>query len=269
VNLKSKEVKRSVRDFETICHDLSNASWENYLSIVRRLMNYISNNQVISKIVAPLFNLQYDSSKYIKDFKNGWGEFIVPEDITVHMALTLQSFQEFINNPKFSLHSFLLKYYRSSHIEDNLYEFHRQIVEPALREIITKTEDYIEDEIEGKEEVELATIQVFTIGSIQNQNGNIAIGSNINISKTSNIETLSDDFAKAVLQSGYSLKQFDELRSDIDELKNELKNPQPEESKLRKIFKKVLTVGGKAMVDILVNLISKPEITTAIVKSIM
>ncbi|MHB8579043.1 MAG: hypothetical protein ACYDA4_04175 [Ignavibacteriaceae bacterium] len=269
MNLKSKEVKRSVRDFGTICRDLSNASGENYLSIIRRLMSFITSNQVISKIVDPLFNMQIESAKYLRDLGNGWGELIVPDDLTLHMALTLQLFRDFINDPTFELYSFVIHYYRSTDIHENLYNFHNQIVGPALREIITKTEDYIDDELEGKEEVELGSIQVFAIGAIHNQSGNIAIGNNINISQVSNLDMLPDEFAKAILQNGFTLSQFDKLRTGIEELKSELKKAIPEESKIKSIFNKVLAVGGNAMLEILVNLISKPEITTGIIKSIL
>jgi|ERR1035437_1224305 hypothetical protein len=268
MNLKSKEIKRSVRDLESICYDLSNASEENYLSIVRRLMFFIKNNRIISQIVDPLFNIQIESSKYLVDLGNGWGEIIVPEDITIHLAFTLKLFYQFINDPDFSLIDFSCNYYRSADISDNIYKFQNRIVGPALREMVTRIKDYIQDELEGKDEVELGSIQVFTVGSIQNQSGNIIFGNNNNISQVNNLDRLTDEFAKTIIQQGYSLKEFDQLRTDIEQLRNELKHPVPEVSKIETIFKKVLSVGGPAMLNILVTLISKPDITTAIVKAL-
>ena len=66
MNIKSREIKRAVRDFENIAIDLSNARWEDYISLVKRLMNFINQNKIITKIIEPLNELSIDEEKYCK-----------------------------------------------------------------------------------------------------------------------------------------------------------------------------------------------------------
>jgi len=151
---------------------------------------------------------------------------------------------------------------------DHLDKFNRNIIEPALRELLVKIDDFIEDEVEESKEYELGEINIFQIGSVNNQAGNIAIGKNIQIQQLNDINKLPEEFAKALLQNGFTLKEVDALRADIDELKELLKQPKPDDSKIKNIFKKVLSVSGDVMVGVLANIISRPEITSAIISSL-
>ena len=179
----------------------------------------------------------------------------------------LQFFSGIVIKDDFIIYDFLVNYV-STQYNDHLDKFNRNIVEPALREFLVRFEDFIEDELEDNSDYDLAKIQIFSIGSISNNTGNIAIGENIKIKQVQDINNLSEEFFKEALNKGYSLKDIDILREDIDELKDLLKEMKPDVSKLSRIFRKVLAVGGNAMLSILVNLIARPEITSAIVASL-
>jgi hypothetical protein len=156
----------------------------------------------------------------------------------------------------------------SSHINDNLSQFNIAFVQPALRELINKIDDFVEDEVEGKDEIDYGNIQVFNIGTISNKNGNVALGSNININQNIKIENLTDEFAKAILDEGFTLSQLDNVRNEVEELKKLIIENDINESKIKNIFSKIVSVGGKVMAEILLQLISKPEITTMVLKSV-
>ena len=95
-----------------------------------------------------------------------------------------------------------------------------------------------------------------------------AIGKNIKIEQVGNINELPEFFAKAILDNGFTLKEVDSLRDEINELKEILKQKRPDESKLKRIFNKVKSVGGDIMIKILVDLISRPEVTSAVIASL-
>src|SRR5690606_14757089 len=139
---------------------------------------------------------------------NGWGELTIPRSVDIHIALMLKLSEDFISN-KLSITQITLTFYKDSSINNNLYSSNSTSVQPALRELINRINDFVEDEVEGKEEVEYSKIQIFHIGSITNRDGNIALGENISISQQNNIQNLPDEFAKLLLNNGYSYSDFD------------------------------------------------------------
>lgn len=268
MKVSSKEFKRALRDLENFSNDLVNSSHESYKTLIERFLSFIKMNPIMNQIITPIYSIEFNSQEYLKIRNNGWGDLITPPNVDVHIALMLELFDDFISN-KDSLTQFILTYYYNSNINNNLYTFNSEFVQPGLRELINRISDFYEDEIEGKEEVDYSKIQIFQIGSITNKNGNIALGENINILQSSTIQNLPDEFVKLLLNNGYSYSDFDKVKNDIEELKEELLKPKPDENKLKSIFKKVLDAGGKGMLNLLTNLISKPDITTAIISSIM
>lgn len=263
MNISAKEVKRSFRDLQNITNDLLNSNIDNYLNLVKRFIQFSHRNKIICRIVEPLLTYHLDEEKYKKRYTNNHGEIEVPIEIEEHIAFVLQLFNEISNDEKFRLIEFLINHITTNY-GDHLELFNRNIVAPAIREFLNRINDFIEDEVEGKVEVEISRINIFNVGSISNKNGNIAIGNHISIIQSTNIENLSDEFAKAILNHGFSISEFDKVKIEINELKEELKKQAPNHSVITNIFSKVFKVGGKLMAEILFNLISKPELSMAV-----
>lgn len=262
MSISSKQIQRAIRDFENIISDLSYADYDNYQRIIKRFVLFAQKNDIINKIIQPLLTVQIDSSKIVIDHRNGWGTIKVPPDINEHIAFVLQLFFQFSEKDDHSLPNFALQFFPSDNFNISLSYMNERLVNPAMRELVNRINDFVEDEVEDKESIELSAIQVFNIESIVNRNGNIAIGQNININSVKNIDKLPDEFLKIILDRGYSYSDFEKVKYDIEQIKEELKKDNPSKDILSKAFEKIKTIGSKIFVEILVKLISKPIVTS-------
>lgn len=268
MSISSTQIQRAIRDFENIISDLSITDYNNYQRRVQRLVVFSQDNKIIQKIIEPLLNVDLDTKNIIIDHKNGRGSIKVPVDVNEHIAFVLQLFYEFSKDDNSNLVNFALTHFRADNFNDCIDMMNERVVIPAMRELINIINDYVEDDVEENDALDLSSIQVFNIGSITNEDGNIAIGHHISISPINNIDNLSDEFLKVILSKGYSVSDYDKIRNEINQIKEEAKKSKPDEGVLRKAFQKVKGVGNKIFVEILVKLISKPVIS-AIASSLL
>jgi len=262
MSISSKQIQRAIRDFENIISDLSYADYDNYQRIIKRFVSFVQKNDIINTIIQPLLSIEINTSKILIYHHNGWGTIKVPPDINEHIAFVLQLFFQFSEKDDHSLPNWALTFYPSDNFNISLSYMNERLINPAMRELVNRINDFVEDEVENKESIELSAIQVFNIESIVNKNGNIAIGQNININSVENIDKLPDEFLKIILEKGYTYSDFEKIKYDIEQIKEELKKDSPNQDILSNAFEKIKNIGSKVFVEILVKLISKPIVTT-------
>lgn len=262
MSISTKQIQRAIRDFENIISDLSLADYDNYQSIIKRFVLFAQQNDIINKIIQPLLSFKIDTSKIVIDHHNGWGTIKVPPDVNEHIAFVLQLFFEFSDKDDHSIANFAFQFFPSGNFNISLSNMNERLVNPAMRELVNRINDFIEDEVENKESIELSAIQIFNIEKIVNKNGNIALGQNININSVENIDKIPDEFLKIILDKGYTYSDFEKVKFEIEQIIEELKKNNPNKDILSKAFEKIKNIGSKVFVEILVKLISKPIVTT-------
>ena len=179
MSISSKQIQRAIRDFENIITDLTYSNYDNYQRIAKRLVVFLKTNEIINKIIQPLISMRVDTKNIIIDHRNGRGTIKLPSDINEHIAFVLQLFFQYSNKDDRGLANFAFQFFSSDRLNDSISEMNQTLVQPAMRELINRINDYVEDEISDKENIELSSIQVFNIGSIFNKDGNVALGQNI------------------------------------------------------------------------------------------
>ncbi|NQV17177.1 MAG: hypothetical protein HQ534_01340 [Armatimonadetes bacterium] len=199
----------------------------------------------------------------MKRHPNGWGDLHLPLNINEHIAFVLQLFFKTEKN-EFDINNFLLSYFNQNTFDENIYIFNSSVVEPAFRELLIKLDDFIEDEVEGREDVNITNFQIFNIGSISATKSNVIIGSNNPIINQNSTDSFKEDFIKELLSKGFKLDQIDNIRLSINTIHSELNKDKIDKSVFNKALSKLKKVGGNVMIQTITTLITKPEIISAI-----
>ena len=259
----SKIIKRSIRDFENILSDVEGANQHTYITLIGRFIDFTKNNDIIKEIIKPLINLKLNFEDILKRHPNGLGDLHLPLNINKHIAFVLQLFLK-TEDKEFNFIDFLLSYFKQNTFDENIYIFNSSVVEPAFRELLIKLNDFIEDEVEGKEDVNITNYQIFNIGSISATKSNIIIGNNNAIINQNNIDSFKEDFIRELLSKGFNIEQIDNIRPSITTIHSEINKAKIDKSVFNKALSKLKEVGGNVMIQTITTLITKPEIIRAI-----
>ena len=259
----SKIIKRSIRDFENILSDVEGDNQHTYITLIGRFIDFTKNNDIIKEIIKPLINLKLNFEDILKRHPNGLGDLHLPLNINKHIAFVLQLFLK-TEDKEFNFIDFLLSYFKQNTFDENIYIFNSSVVEPAFRELLIKLNDFIEDEVEGKEDVNITNYQIFNIGSISATKSNIIIGNNNAIINQNNIDSFKEDFVRELLSKGFNIEQIDNIRPSITTIHSEINKAKIDKSVFNKALSKLKEVGGNVMIQTITTLITKPEIIRAI-----
>lgn len=219
MNFEIKQIKRAHRDIKNIMDDILNASDSNaYKTYIERFINKIEENDVLSYILNPFFELEVN---VIQEKQFGFGVILnMSPDIDKQIAFVLQMLKEFSNMSGDRICMFLFKIYNKKSIPDNIYPWNSNVVEPAFREILIKISDLIEDIPDGEEEVDSKYMTIINnYGNYNSTNGQVANGSQNTLTQNIN----SDDIFKELIEkvnNDVKDDEKEELLSLIEELKS-------------------------------------------------
>ena len=262
--LSRKEIQRSMRDFDSVMTDLLNTDIDTYDTLLKRFVLFIENNVFLRKIIDPILNVEIDFSKIMIDLNNGWYQIKLPVDIKDHLAFLIQLFYTYKNDDENKTIMGLVDraYPQPSGIGryNSLQEFNAQVVAPGLRELINKINDFIEDEVEDREDIPISAIQIFNYGTIKSESGDIAFGKDISINKIYNIQEFRENYIKILLDNNFKIDVIDNLRPIIDNIQTEVCRKKLDKSKIKVYLNKLLQVGGKLAVQLFIQVITNPEL---------
>jgi len=261
--LSKKDIYRSMRDFDNIMQDLLNADIDTYDILVNRFVIFINGNKFLKKIVSPLINMKIEFSKILVDLKNGWYQIYLPVDIIDHLAFVLQLFYAYYNDENKQIIALVQRAY-PQRLNEGIYqclnEFNIKVVGPALRELINRINDFIEDEVGNKEEIQFSNIQVFNIGNVDTGGGHAVIGKDISIVNESDTENFREQYIKALLEHNYKMDAIDQLRPIINELYTEITKKRTSKKIILKILQRLLKLGGNLAIQLFIQIVAKPEL---------
>ncbi|MEK4381161.1 hypothetical protein NSS70_04485 [Aeribacillus sp. FSL K6-2848] len=119
-SFSAKEVKRSIRSFESAAQDVINSKYQTYKARIARFIEIAQKDNVINSIVSPLLKLELDFDK-IHISKNGFwiDELKLPTDQDLQIAYVLQMFKRVAEGEQ-SLEGITHSIYKHKRFEDNI-----------------------------------------------------------------------------------------------------------------------------------------------------
>lgn len=257
--LSSKQVKRAIIEFEEKTMALLRSSLATYKARVRDLITLIESDQVINSIIKPIM----ESVVNFEEIEIGNGFWIkelrLPITLDGQIAYVLQVLNRGING-KLSLENYAHRIYKHKRIDENLNDFNHEIVEPALKGLLRKLKELVEDEVENKETLEASNLQIFNVSQLTASAGsNIAIGTNITQSASNEINYAEKIIQKALDKEIINQENAIHVKMIAEELQEELDKSAPSESKLKEFAKRVYEIGKNALLSITKDVITDPR----------
>ena len=262
MNYQSKDVKRSIRNFKRKVDNLVNAGHHIYQTRVNELVNLINDDEVIRSIVGPYLEIDINFDE-IENERAGWFNLKLPEDETLQIAYVLQILNK-SKEGEFQIDMYAHNIFRHQNLNHNISEWNNQILIPCLHILIDKLSDLIEDQVEGKEVVSSSSLKIVNYGNITAKQGNVGIGNNIE--QSINLDNISEVIVnKAIEKEIIGEDKIEETKEVANELEIELKKDFPSQTVLKSIVESFYNIGKKALVSLIVNMISNPDFTLAVV----
>ncbi|CAF1855317.1 hypothetical protein ABE189_03285 [Bacillus subtilis] len=252
-----QEVKRAIREFDSAVGDVLNASYSTYVLKMKRIVQLSKDNPVINSIVEPIYFIDVDFNEIHKPDGGGWIELNLPVNIDEQIAYVFKVFQ-LASEQEGYLDTLTFTIYKNKRIADNISLYLSDVVSSSLRELRYRLGDLMED-IKGREEIPVASLQIINNGTLTAQHGStIAVGKDIQ--QNINYSNIKEDIMSKVKESGLvpqdSLKEVEKLSSELEE---ELNQPEPNESKLKKVAQKVLEIGENGLLRIFSTVVTDPR----------
>lgn len=267
VEFSEKEVKRSVRSFESAVQDIVNAGYATYQSRINTLVALCKDDPVINSIVTPFFSIPIELERiHVKGFD--WISLDLPSNLDEQIAYVLTVFKQ-VAERKISLEDLSLEIFQDRNIQENIRRYISQVAFPSLRQLNYKLSDLIEDQVDGKKEIPRADLNIINYGTLNAERGaNIAIGKDIHQSIQQ--KSIKEDILKKVRESNLvSEESIDVVEEVATELEQELSQSQPSESKLKELAKKVYDIGEQGVIKIFRTVVNDPRWGQALLDMIL
>lgn len=195
----------------------------------------------------------------IQKDQGGWINLKLPEDENLQIGYVLQILKTSYEG-EFKIDMYAHRIFRNKNLNYNISEWNSQILVPCLQILLDKLNDIIEDEVEGNEVVSSSSLKIINYGSISAEQGNVAIGNNIN--QDINIENISNQIIeRALAEEVIEEDKVDKVQEASNELGEELKKEKPSKSKLQSIINLLYGIGKKALIAIVVDVMNNPKLT--------
>lgn len=160
-NFSEKQVKRSIRNFESVAHDVIDARYQSYKVKIHKFLEIIQKDIVINSIIGFLFEKKVDfDSIHIAKNEYWIDELKLPTDVCGQLTYVLQMFR-MITEEEMSLVYISYSIYRQKSFEENIILWLNDVVRPCFKELLYRLNDLIEDEVAGKEKVAPVALQIF------------------------------------------------------------------------------------------------------------
>lgn len=186
-HLKAVEIKRAIRDFSQIANDYLHSHYDSHHNNLHRFFMFAYGNEVIKQIIEPLMKMQVDLDNIFITSNGFWIRNVnLPVDKNERIAVVLQ-LMDMERKKEISFENISLRMNpREKNLPRLLAIFNRDIIAPVIRDLFVKLNDFIEDELEQKDEVPNSVLNIFYGSIIAEQGANVAIGQSI--TQTKNIQ---------------------------------------------------------------------------------
>lgn len=258
MDIDKKEVLRATRDFSKAINSLQAAGSQLYQTRVNEFIYLIRENRVLYYIIGPYLKMEVNF-KEIENERGGWFDLRLPSNQDLQIAYVLQVMNQSIKGDT-AIDTYALHIFRQTNINSNLAKWNQQILFPCLDILQDKINDLIEDEVdvEGKEEVSTASLQIINYGNITSEKGNIAIGKDI--TQTFTMGELSNELIKQALEKNLiTEEQVDEVKTVTDAMEIELQDDNPNPSKLKQFAEKLYGIGSKGLLSLTTAVVTNPH----------
>lgn len=217
INFKKKDIERAYRDINACMEDLlSNTGEIMFHTNIKRFIKLTESNNILKYLLEPFERLNTDDVEQSED-GDFWMDLKIPTLIDYQIAYVLKKYKEISEMDSSGyIHKFLFSIYKNNLAESNACEWNQSIVKPAFREIIFRFDD-LKEEFLGEEEISTKYMSIINVGNINNSNGNVGIGENINQSNNS-----SDIFKELIklIDENIEDDEKEEVINIVDEMKN-------------------------------------------------
>lgn len=257
MKFSQKEIKRAIRDFEKTIDTLQSAGHKVYQSRAKDLIGLVLQNKVLNSIVGPYLIMDVDFKSIENSPHGDWYDLQLPNEKDLQIAYSLQIMKR-SSEGEFSIDSYVFHIFAQKRINENIRLWNEQILFPALDDLITRLDDMIEDEVDGKEKVEADSLQIINYGSISADHGNVALGRDI--TQTLKIGALSDELIRKALDQGFiKQSQAKEVKATTDEIQSELERDNPSQNILQELASSIYDLGSKGLLSLSTNVITNPK----------
>ncbi|OWP58528.1 hypothetical protein ETZ92_019320 [Bacillus velezensis] len=267
MEFSEKEVKRSVRNFESAVQDIVQAGYKTYRSRIKTLMGLCKDDPVINSIVTPFFSMPIELERiHVKDFD--WIILNLPSNLDEQIAYVLTVFKQ-VAESELSLEDLSFEIFQEHNVQANIQRYISQVAFPCLRELNHRLNDLIEDQVDGKKEIPRADLNIINYGTLNAERGaNIAIGKDIHQSIQN--KSIKEEILKKVRESNLVPEEsIDVVEEVATELEQELSQSKPSESKLKELARKVYDIGEQGILKIFRNAVDDPRWGQALLDMIL
>ncbi|MEB4859751.1 hypothetical protein [Priestia megaterium] len=264
----AKEVKRSIRNFESAAQDILSAQYSTYESRIEKFIEITRVDPVINSIVGPLFLLKIDLEKIHVSGDDLWIELKLPTNTDEELAYVVQMF-DLITRREISLDNIAFGIYRNNSFSQNISLWMSDVARPNLRELSYRLNDLVEDEVSGKEEVATAALQIFNYGSINASHGSsVAMGKDIH--QTINYKNVANEIMDKVrAEQAVSEDKLDQVEEASNELQEELAKAAPSPSRLTQLAGKFYELGEAGLLKVVSTVVTDPKWGQAVGEALM
>jgi hypothetical protein len=264
-----KEVKRAIRTFDMAATDIANAGYTTYKARIKRFMELIEQDSVINSIVCPLFNISVDLEVIHHSFNGYWiGEVKLPTNINEQLAYVLKIFKS-VSLAELSLEDLSHRIYKRKRFEDNIQAWINEIAFPLMKELSYRLQDLIEDEVEGKDEIQSSSLQIVNYGTITAEQGSaVAIGNDIqqNITYKNIAHDIMEKVRSAQVVPAEKISEVEQISKELEE---EMGNATPSPTKLKGFAQKLYDIGQTGLLKVTSTVITDPRWGQAVADTLM
>jgi hypothetical protein len=257
VSINPKEVKRAIRDFDRAIQAIQVASVSIYQTRINEFIKLIKENNVLNLIINPYLKIDINFKEIETSHDGHWVDLKLPTDKELQIAYVLQVLEK-SSNGEFALENYSFFIFRNSSFNVNIDRWNTQILEPIFNVLTDRLGDLIEDEVEGKQGVNPASLHIINYGSISANNGNVGIGQDIKQSVSIG-EISHRIIEKAIKENVISEIQVDEVKNVTDEIETELQKEEPSKSNLTTLAQKLHEIGQRGLLSLATNTINDPR----------
>ena len=240
MNLNKKDLRKIMYDFNSISNRLMQSDFQDYNSVLKKFLMFISNTEIINEYIKDCGNCEFNLEEEFSQIQNSYGHSIFTLGETDQEEIrNIFAYLNFINDNDIDIcNRIAMGYSASSKYQDMVKGFNDRVVFVLIRHIegyLTKIG--IDMGVDEKNTFNIAVKN----GQINIANDNSTITTYNNISCDLNeLDKLIEDVKKISQKEQLSSGDEEQLNCNLEVISEELKSKQP-----RKSFIKTAVEGMK------------------------
>jgi hypothetical protein len=200
MKFEKKHINRAVSELKECISNILNAERDQYALRIRQLFQAIKNNTILDFIITPYVNLELDESKvgFIETRNHMKQDFILPENEDEEIALLLKVLL-FFGEHENKIDGSTFSIYMKKSLDEDLYLFNKNIVEPAFNKLLRKLQYKIEDiSTIHEDKINAGEVTIINVGQLTANSSMIAIRKNIAQQSENVFEKIRNEITKNI-----------------------------------------------------------------------